>query len=168
MYALGKYISALEPPTNPNQPNDLTARGEQVFGRAGCAGCHTPPLYTNNKLVAVDGFTPFAHPNAPPAEDVMAREAGTRSRTRAADTERDRLLQSAVAQRTCGTATRWSTPGSIASLEEWFDPARLRDDYLSKGWNPPDTKTRAIPGHIFGLTLPAEDKAALIAFLRTL
>ena len=58
--------------------------------------------------------------------------------------------------------------GSIASLEEWFDPARLRDDYHSKGWNPPDTKTRAIPGHAFGLTLPAEDKAALIAFLRTL
>ena len=32
--------------------------------------------------------------------------------------------------------------GSIASLEEWFDPARLRDDYLPKGWNPPDTRAR--------------------------
>ena len=58
--------------------------------------------------------------------------------------------------------------GSIASLEEWFDPARLRSDYLPRGWNPPDTKTRPIPGHAFGLTLPAEDKTALIAFLRTL
>ena len=29
-------------------------------------------------------------------------------------------------------------------------------------------KTRAIPGHPFGLNLPAEDKRALIAFLRTL
>jgi hypothetical protein len=35
--------------------------------------------------------------------------------------------------------------GSIASLEEWFDPSRLRSDYLAKGWNPPDTKARAIP-----------------------
>jgi cytochrome c peroxidase len=58
--------------------------------------------------------------------------------------------------------------GSIATLEEWFDAARLRGDYRSKGWNPPDTKSRAIPGHASGLTLPAEDKQALIAFLRTL
>ena len=56
--------------------------------------------------------------------------------------------------------------GSIASLEEWFDPARLRPDYGSKGWNPPDVKTRAIPGHPFGLSLPADDKSALIAFLQ--
>ena len=34
--------------------------------------------------------------------------------------------------------------GSMASLEEWFDSARLRADYVPKGWNPPGTKTRAI------------------------
>ena len=67
MLALGKYIYSLQPPPNPNQPNDLTARGEQVFARAGCGRCHTPPLYTNNRLVPVDGFTPFAHPSSPPA-----------------------------------------------------------------------------------------------------
>ena len=58
--------------------------------------------------------------------------------------------------------------GSIASLEEWFDPARLRADYLPKGWNPPDTRARPIPGHRFGLDLAAEVKRALIAFLKTL
>src|SRR5512145_289488 len=31
MLALGKYIYSLQPPLNPNRPNDLTARGEQVF-----------------------------------------------------------------------------------------------------------------------------------------
>ena len=51
MYALGKYIYALEPPPNPNRPDDQTKRGEQVFARSGCASCHTPPIYTNNKLV---------------------------------------------------------------------------------------------------------------------
>jgi len=56
---------------------------------------------------------------------------------------------------------------SDASLEEWFDPARLRDDYVPKGWNPPDTRARPIPGHRYGLNLVAEDKAALIAFLKT-
>ena len=56
--------------------DELTARGEQVFARAGCASCHTPPLYTNNKLVPVDGFTPFEHPSSPPAADVMQVQLG--------------------------------------------------------------------------------------------
>ena len=58
--------------------------------------------------------------------------------------------------------------GSIASLEEWFDRKRLRDDYVPSGWKAPGQKSRAVPGHEFGLDLPAGDKAALIAFLRTL
>jgi len=37
-----------------------------------------------------------------------------------------------------------------------------------KGWNPPDTRARSVPGHRFGLDLAAEDKRALIAFLKTL
>jgi hypothetical protein len=53
-------------------------------------------------------------------------------------------------------------------IEEWFDPARLRHDYVPKGWNPPDTRVRPIPGHRFGFELPAEEKRALIAFLKTL
>src|SRR5262249_45357382 len=56
MYALARYIDALEPPPNPNPPTEQTAIGARVFAREGCAGCHTPPLYTNNKLTAVDGF----------------------------------------------------------------------------------------------------------------
>jgi hypothetical protein len=37
------------------------------------------------------------------------------------------------------------------------------------GWSgPPDTKTRAVRRHEFGLDLPAEDRKALIAFLRIL
>ena len=59
MLALGKYIYALPPPPNPNRPDAVTARGEQVFERTGCARCHTPPLYTNNRLVPIYGFTPF-------------------------------------------------------------------------------------------------------------
>jgi hypothetical protein len=58
--------------------------------------------------------------------------------------------------------------GSIATHEDWFDPKRLNDDYVPTAWNPPGVKTRAIPGHPFGLNLPAEDTRALIAFLRSL
>lgn len=56
--------------------------------------------------------------------------------------------------------------GSIATLEDWFDPARLRDDYVPTGFAGVGGP-RPVPGHEFGLRLPAEDKRALIAFLRT-
>ena len=47
--------------------------------------------------------------------------------------------------------------------------ARLRDDYVPTGWKgPPGTMRRAVNGHDFGLDLTAEEKKALIAFLKTL
>ena len=61
-----------------------------------------------------------------------------------------------------------SHDGSAASLEEWFDPVRLRDDYVPKGFVGYKVKTRSVPGHEFGLKLSADDKADLIAFLKTL
>jgi hypothetical protein len=57
--------------------------------------------------------------------------------------------------------------GSIGSLEEWFDERRLNDDFVATGFRGPH-KTRAVGGHPFGLRLSAQDKKALIAFLRTL
>lgn len=67
----------------------------------------------------------------------------------------------------------WDRPfllhdGSLTSLEQMFDPARLDPQYQPRGWNPPDIKTRAVPGHRFGLSLAPDDKSALLAFLRTL
>jgi hypothetical protein len=57
----------------------------------------------------------------------------------------------------------------VASLEDWFfNPARLRDDYVPTGFKGYQVEHRAVPGHEFGLQLGADDKAALIAFLRTL
>jgi hypothetical protein len=58
--------------------------------------------------------------------------------------------------------------GDVASLEDWFDPARLRDDYVPSGWKGFKQTHRAIPGHEFGLKLPEAEKRALIAFLKTL
>ena len=58
--------------------------------------------------------------------------------------------------------------GSIKTLEDWFDSRRLESDYVPTGWKGPGVKTRAVEGHEYGLELPDEDKAALIAFLRTL
>ena len=58
--------------------------------------------------------------------------------------------------------------GSVASLEEMFDPARLNPTHVPGGWKGPGVTQRAIPGHAFGLSLNAEDKSALLAFLRSL
>ena len=58
--------------------------------------------------------------------------------------------------------------GSVATLEDLFDPLRVRDDYVPTGWKGYGVKSRAVKGHEFGLTLSADDKRALISFLKTL
>jgi len=54
------------------------------------------------------------------------------------------------------------------TLEDWFNPARLQPDYVPTGFVGLGVKTRAVPGHKYGLRLTPEEKKALIAFLRTL
>ena len=58
--------------------------------------------------------------------------------------------------------------GSVATLEDWFDPQRLRDEYIPTGYRGYDVAKRAVKGHEFGLRLNPDDKTALIAFLKTL
>lgn len=57
LYALALYIYSLEPPANPNPFDDQAKRGQLIFNHQGCSGCHPAPLYTNNKLTPVRGFT---------------------------------------------------------------------------------------------------------------
>jgi hypothetical protein len=57
-YAPALYIYSLEPPRNPN-PFDANAKaGQKIFAREGCTHCHSPALYTSNKLTLTEGFTP--------------------------------------------------------------------------------------------------------------
>src|SRR5215471_14591806 len=58
--------------------------------------------------------------------------------------------------------------GSVATLEDWFDERRLRDDYVPTNFVGYGVKTRAVRGHEFGLKLAKADKQSLIAFLKTL
>jgi hypothetical protein len=57
---------------------------------------------------------------------------------------------------------------AVATLEDWFDPRRLRDDYVPTGYRGFRVERRAVPGHRLGLDLSDEDKRAMIAFLKTL
>jgi hypothetical protein len=56
----------------------------------------------------------------------------------------------------------------VATLEDWFDRRRLRDDYVPTGFIGYGLKTRAVRGHEFGLDLSEADRKALISFLKTL
>ena len=56
----------------------------------------------------------------------------------------------------------------IVRYTESSHPKRLRDDYTHTGFKGYGVKTRAEKGHEFGLKLSANEKKALIAFLKTL
>lgn len=166
LYAIGVYLMSLEPPRNPNPaPVGRVASGRQVFQREGCVRCHTPPNYTSGKLSLADGFTPAPdHPNKADVLNVsVGSDPGLAIKTR----------KGTGFYKIPSLRGLWYRPlllhdGSVASLEEMFDPARLKPDHVPGGWKGPGVTKRAIPGHPFGLNLNAEDKAALLAFLRSL
>lgn len=166
LYSIGMFLMSLEPPRNPDAaPRDILARGERVFEREGCVNCHMPPTYTNGKLTPAEGWTPSTgHPNR---DDILPRSVGTDPGL-ALRTRKGTGLYKVPSLRGLWYRPRLLHDGSLASLEEMFDPARVSSDYVSKGWNPPGTTTRAIRGHTFGLALDPDDKAALLAFLRSL
>jgi hypothetical protein len=165
LYALVLYLYSLKPPSNPNKFDALAARGQKVFEREGCAMCHTPPLYSNNKLTLAEGFTP--PPGAEQKYDIMPISVGTDPNL-ALKTRRGTGYYKVPSLKGVWYRSMFGHSGWCATLEDWFDPRRLRDDYVPRGFKPYGTKTYAVKGHPFGLDLNAEDKKALIAFLKTL
>jgi hypothetical protein len=75
LYALALYIYSLQPPPNPNRFDDTPRRGQRIFQQQGCAGCHTPPLYTNNKLTPAPGFK--VPEDLRQSDDIMDISVGT-------------------------------------------------------------------------------------------
>lgn len=165
LYALAKFLYSLKPPPNPNRPTALTRRGQQVFEREACASCHTPPLYSNNMLTPAQGF--------PVPEEHMRKyriypvSVGTDPKE-ALLTRRGTGYYKVPSLKGVWYRSMFGHEGACAALEDWFDPRRLRDDYAPTGWKPFDAKSYAVKGHVFGLSLPAADRKALIAFLKTL
>lgn len=165
LYALSLYLYSLQPPANPNRFGASARLGQKIFKREGCPACHTPPLYTNNKLVAVDGWEPPSDHRK--RFDVMERRVGTDARYALES------LKGAGYYKVPSLKGLWyrgplEHNGSVASLEDWFNPARLSDTYVPTGFKGLGVVTRAVKGHEFGLKLPPAEKAALLAFLRTL
>ena len=164
LYALAFYIYSLKPPPNPNPFDEQARAGERIFARE-CAACHTPPLYTNNQLTLAEGFTP---PKDKPASlDVLPISVGTDPGL-ALKTRKGTGYYKVPSLKGVWYRGRYLHDGSVASLEEMFNPDRLKDTHVPGGFIPAGVKTRAIQGHEFGLKLNAEEREQLIAFLKTL
>lgn len=162
LYALARYLYSLEPPPNPNPFDETARRGQSVFQQAGCATCHTPPLYTNNKLTPAVGFQVTDAMRK--ADDILDISVGT-DPTLAMRTRRGTGFYKVPSLRGVWYRNAFGHSGQAETLDEWFDPARFADDYVPKGFH---LGPGPIRGHRFGTNLPVEDRRALIAFLKTL
>lgn len=166
LYALTQFIYSLKPPENPHDfPEEVLKRGERLFKEQACITCHTPPAYTNNKLLPANGFEP-------PVDHLEKYDIFNIS------VETDSAL-TLYSRRGTGYYKVPSLRGlwyrevffhdaSLANLEDVLDPARLEPDFVPTGFKPPHVEHKAVKGHPFGMELSKEDREALIAYLKTL
>lgn len=166
LYALSRFIYSMKAPVNPNPPEpQMAEKGKQIFNREGCVDCHTPPLYTSNRLTPAAGFS------VPPAhfreydiyEESLETDPGLALYTR-----RGTGYYKIPSLRHAWNRTAFLHGGYCATLEEMFDKRRLQSDYRPSGYMPANRKTMAVVGHKYGLDLSADDKKALIAFIKSL
>jgi hypothetical protein len=127
LYALALYIYSLEPPPNPNPRNDKAIAGERIFIRERCGRCHTPPLYTNNKLTLAEGFTPPR--DAPPTLDILRVSVGTDPGLALA-TRKGTGYYKVPSLKGVWYRGHYLHDGSAGSLEEMFDPDRLQPSHV--------------------------------------
>jgi cytochrome c2 len=155
LYALALYIYALQPPTNPNHQDMQSRAGRLVFEREGCGGCHTAPLYTNNKLTPATGFE--IPTSGATVADVMPVRVGTDPEL-AMRSRRGTGYYKVPSLKGVWYRGPFGHGGTSPTLEDWLDAARL----TGQGTRKPS------PGHEYGLRLKPNEKSDLIAFLRTL
>ncbi|MBX3187721.1 MAG: c-type cytochrome [Labilithrix sp.] len=143
-FALAMYIYSLTPPPAASGEAPSAAKletGQTLFKRH-CKNCHSNEAY---------GGGPVA------AERVGTDQALATGQARGTGKYRPPALLRVSA------AGPYFHHGAVPTLEDVLSPDRLGASYargpLAKG---------AVPGHRYGTDLPAEDRAALVTFLRTL
>lgn len=146
MEAVMAYMLSLEPPANPHARGETEARGRAVFEAQRCHRCHMPPYYTDGQVVdwSVIRTDPDRIVNGWPKGYKVASLL--------------RLDQYKL----------YLHDGSLTSIDQMFDPARLQPSYGAPGIPQGRRKGEGVQGHMFGMRLSPEDRAALVAFLRSL
>lgn len=168
LFALGMFIYSLEPAENPmkNQLNPrFVARGKAIFEEENCVRCHKAPDYSGDKVMPVHGYSV---PRNHPFQNRIRRARIDTDSGLALKTRKGTGFYKIPSLRGLWYRGLFSHDGSVNSLEDWFDPKRLEDNYVPTGWKGPGVERRAVPGHEYGLDLSEEDKKALISFLKTL
>lgn len=165
-YALSQYLYSLKPLPNPDKaPAELLAKGKAVFQRENCVDCHTPPLYSSNKLTPAIGYTLSEEEKLNP--DIIDVSVKTNPEL-ALYSRRGTGFYKVPSLIGVWNRSALMHSGYVTSLEEMFNPARVRSDFIPSGFNPRIDKPFPVQGHTFGLRLNEEDKKALLAFLRSL
>jgi len=147
MEAVMAYMLSLKPPANPHKRGETEARGQAVFDAQRCHRCHLPPYYTDGQVVdwSVIRTDPDRIVNGWPKGYKVASLL--------------RLDQYKL----------YLHDGSLTALDQMFDPARLQPSYEPPGIPKGRRKQgQGAPGHMFGMRLSPEDRAALVAFLESL
>ena len=152
--ALAQFVYALQPPANPHvrdaaEDRQLVERGQATFRRLRCGRCHTPPAFTSNALTPVDGFEV---PSDRTATDEIIEESVGTDPGLSLDTRRGTGFYKVPSLRGVWYRGPFEHHGSVATLEDWFDPRRLLENYAPTGWKgPPSHPRRGVTGHRFGL-----------------
>jgi cytochrome c5 len=140
--ALAAYVRSL----GASLPSAEAAAGASPEGAvlfsASCAACHAPPALTGEPV-------PLAVVGTDPALGLSA----------------DRGTGSYRVPSLHGVGTRGPLlhDGTLPSVDAMFDPARLTDAFGQKLH-----ATGAVPGHVYGLGLPDQQRQELIAYLHAL
>ena len=166
LFALAKYIYSLSSPKNPTvYSKNLLKKGQSIFIEQGCVTCHTPPLYSNNKLTPVDGFEPPASHLR--QYDIFNISVGTDPGL-SLYTRRGTGYYKVPSLIGAWNRTAFLHGGYLANLEDMFDSKRLNADYVPTLYRPYWVDRMAVVGHPFGTELSEQDKSALIAFVKSL
>lgn len=160
LYSIGVYLMSLEPAKNPNPaPPARLAEGRKIFDREVCLNSHSAPDYTSGKLTLAMGYKP---PDDHPDREMILRMTARLDPGLALQTRKGTGFYKIPSLRGVWYRPRLLHDGSVAILEELFNPARLHPDHVPGGW-----KGQGGPAR-FGLSLKEKEKADLLAFLRSL
>jgi mono/diheme cytochrome c family protein len=147
MEAVMAYMLSLTPPPNPRARGEREARGQAVFEAQRCHRCHLPPYYSDGQVVdwqVIRTDPDRIHNGFPKGYKVAS------------------LLR-------LDQYRFYLHDGSLTELSQLFDPARLQPSYEAPGIPPGRRKPgTGVPGHMFGMRLSPEDRAALVAWLQSL
>ncbi len=106
LYALARYLYSVKPPSNPNKLDSKARQGRAIFSKEGCIRCHTPPLYTNNKVI-------------------MAQSIGTDPEL-AMRTRKGTGYYKVPSLKGVWYRGPFQHNGAAKTLEDWFDPGRTK------------------------------------------